>query len=35
MISLGFLHEAIEKLDGEPLQDFLFSRVERKFAAIG
>jgi len=35
MISLGFLHEAVEKLDGEPLQDFLFARVERKFAAIG
>lgn len=35
MISLGFLHEAIEKLDGEPLQDFLFARVEKKFAAIG
>lgn len=35
MISLGFLHEAIEKLDGEALQDFLFARVEKKFAAIG
>lgn len=35
MISLGFLHEAIEKLDGEALQDFLFARVERKFASIG
>ena len=35
MISLGFLHEAIEKLDGDDLQDFLFARVERKFAAIG
>ncbi len=35
MISLGFLHGAIEKLDGDDLQDFLFARVERKFAAIG
>ncbi len=34
IISLGFLHGAIEKLDGEALQDLLFARVERKFAGL-
>lgn len=35
MISLGFLNEAIERLDGESVRGLLFERVERKFASIG
>lgn len=35
MISLGFLHEAIERLDGEGVAEMLFARVERKFAELG
>ncbi len=35
MISLGFLHEAIEHLGSESLCDYLFARVERKFASLG
>jgi hypothetical protein len=34
MISLGFLNESIDRLDGEGLKEILFVRVERKFAAI-
>ena len=34
MISLGFLNESIDRLDGEGLKEILFARVERKFAAI-
>ncbi len=35
MISLGFLNESFQKLDGEALQRHLFDRVERKFATLG
>jgi len=35
MISLGFLNESIDRLDGDGLKEILFARVERKFAAIG
>ncbi len=35
IISLGFLHEAIERLDGDALKEMLFARVERKFAELG
>jgi Fe-S cluster assembly protein SufD len=34
MISLGFLNESINRLDGDGLKEILFARVERKFAAI-
>lgn len=34
MISLGFLNEVIEKLDGETLKEMLFRRVEAKFAGV-
>lgn len=34
MISLGFLNESIDRLDGDGLKEILFARVERKFAAI-
>lgn len=35
MISLGFLNESINRLDGDGLKEILFARIERKFAAIG
>lgn len=35
IISLGFLNESIEKLDGESVKEMLFARIARKFAAIG
>ena len=35
MISLGFLNEAIDKLDGDPVKEILFARVERKFIGVG
>jgi len=34
MISLGFLNESIDRLDGDGLKEILFTRVERKFASI-
>lgn len=34
MISLGFLNESIQHLDGEELRQHLFDRVERKFATL-
>lgn len=35
IISLGFLNEAIAKLDGDQLKEMLFAKVERKFAELG
>lgn len=35
MISLGFLHEALARLEDEALGEFLFERIERKFASLG
>ena len=35
MISLGFLNEAIDKLDGDSVKEMLFARVERKFVGVG
>ena len=34
IISLGFLNESINKLDGDSLKESLFARVERKFAQL-
>ncbi len=34
IISLGFLNETVSRLDGDKLKEFLFSRIERKFAAL-
>lgn len=34
MISLGFLNESISRLGGEELKEFLFRRVEKKFANL-
>jgi Fe-S cluster assembly protein SufD len=34
IISLGFLNEAINKLDGDGVKEYLFSRVEAKFARL-
>ena len=34
IISLGFLNEAIERLDGDELKQFLFAQVERKFSKL-
>lgn len=34
IISLGFLNESIEKLEGDELKEFLFMQVERKFARL-
>ncbi|HRQ91105.1 MAG TPA: SufD family Fe-S cluster assembly protein, partial [Bacteroidia bacterium] len=34
MISLGFLNEAIARLEGEEIRRSLFDRVERKFAGL-
>ncbi len=34
IISLGFLNESIAKLEGDELKEYLFSRVERKFATL-
>lgn len=35
MITLGFLNETLEPLDGEGVKEKLFARVERKFADLG
>ncbi len=35
IISLGFLNEAIDRLDGESVRELLCERVERKFASLG
>ncbi|MEC5129208.1 SufD family Fe-S cluster assembly protein [Verrucomicrobiales bacterium BCK34] len=34
IISLGFLNETVSRLDGDKLKEFLFSRIERKFASL-
>jgi len=34
IISLGFLNETVGRLDGDALKEFLFSRIERKFASL-
>lgn len=34
IISLGFLNESIERLEGDELKAFLFSEVERKFSTL-
>ncbi|MEX2579139.1 MAG: Fe-S cluster assembly protein SufD [Verrucomicrobiales bacterium] len=34
MISLGFLNESIQKLDGEELKENLFEQVKRKFTSL-
>jgi len=34
IISLGFLNESIEKLEGDELKAYLFAAVERKFTHL-
>ena len=34
IISLGFLNETVSRLDCDNLKEFLFSRIERKFASL-
>lgn len=35
IISLGFLNESVERLEGESIKEMLFARIERKFAGLG